>query len=202
MEGIDEVSAISSLVRSLTQELSDSTENIQKLESITKGLVTPQEYEQLSQSQSTTHESENQQITLEEEEDYIISKLETDRINLVLELQKQEYFEDKLKEVVIQNEDLVANVKEYLESRDAIHQEDVQYVNQRFDHYSEQMLQPTIDSLDSRLFDLHRGVHKIREILTTLISHNSENDTILHSPEYQHKLDLLVESINKIYDDI
>ncbi|KAK6464666.1 hypothetical protein DFJ63DRAFT_334217 [Scheffersomyces coipomensis] len=161
---IDEVSAISSLVRSLVQQLAESNDNIAKLESIAKAFVPQDEYEQLiqpplSDSKTDSKNKETKKVPIEEEEAYVIQKLEQERMELVLELQKEDFLKEKLVEVLTQNEDLVETVKEYLESKDSIQKEEEDYVKNRFENYSERVLQPTIDRLDSQLFDLHRGIN-------------------------------------------
>ncbi|KAK6455233.1 uncharacterized protein RJT20DRAFT_55683 [Scheffersomyces xylosifermentans] len=198
-KSFDEIQSISSLLHSLTIQLTDSSDHITKLQKLATDLVSSEQYDSLSQPQPGSDDSKKiTELTPEDEENLMIQLLEKERLSLVLEVQKHDFLGEKLVELVDQNEDIVETVKEYLQSKDAIRREEEDFAKRRFDNYMDNILQPTIDQLDSNLFDLYTGVHRIQESLKEFSSTTTKAEEKLLSKQYQDDLNSLVGSLNSI----
>lgn len=196
----DDLLAISTLVQSLTQQLSESTENITKLEKIAKELVP--NYDQLtSTSPPPIEEHSNNEVALsqEEQEEILIRQLEQQRLGLIMDIQKQDFLGEKLQELVTQNQTILESIKEYLESRDQMQREEEEQMQLAYDHYVNNSIQPVIDQLDSNLFDLYTGIHKILTKLEKEFTNRESIQNTLESKEYQETLNEVIRKLNEIF---
>ncbi|RLV94132.1 hypothetical protein JA1_001935 [Spathaspora sp. JA1] len=186
----DDLSAISTLVQTLTPEVSETNDEILRLEKLIKELVTEEEYKELTKRTSSPPTGT---IT----EDEIIKKLQEHRVNLVMKLQKQDFINEKLQELIIQNQDILDSVKEYLETKELIHQQELNHQRDLFNNFSGNVVAPTINSLDRDLQDMELEINRAQFKLEKLIDKQGKVDDVLQSSEYQEKLNLLVKSLNE-----
>ncbi|KAF6072051.1 hypothetical protein FOB64_000404 [Candida albicans] len=127
----DDLSAISTLVSSLSQNVSDSEEYITKLQSLSKNLVSKDQYEQLSKEADVLTESNNN--ANDNDEMSIIRKLEEERLSLIMDIQREDFVSSKLIELIDQNQEIIESVKEYLEARESIQEEEAAYTKKQLD---------------------------------------------------------------------
>lgn len=196
----DDLLAISALVQSLTQQLSESSDQVAKLEKIARELVP--DYDKLiaAEALTTTNEPEEEVILSPEEQDeIIIKKLEQQRLNILMEIQKEDFLSEKLQELIDQNQTILESIKEYLENKDHIHKEEEEQIQRAYDHYVHNKIQPIIDQLDSNLFDLYTGIHKVQSMLDKEFTNRESITNTLESQEYQETLDSTINKLNEIF---
>ncbi|EGW31543.1 uncharacterized protein SPAPADRAFT_141014 [Spathaspora passalidarum NRRL Y-27907] len=187
----DDLSAISTLVQTLTPQVTESGDHIARLEKLIQELVTKEEYQELIRqpAEATTTIDSNEAA---------IKKLEESRLAIVMELQKQDFLGEKLQELIYQNQDIVDSVKEYLESKDHIHREEEKHVKQLCNNFVENVVQPTIDSLDTGSLEMNKNIHKAQTKLGKVFHEKQQADEMLQSREYQQQLNELVKALNEI----
>lgn len=196
----DEVSCIGNLVESLTSQLTDSAEHISKLQRIALELVKLSDYDVLSNNQ--------QEVTLDEIEtdQQIIQRLEDERLQLVMELQRQDYVSTKVVELMDQNRDIIDSVKDFLTARDkdgryADDEENADDSNlKRVELYINHIVKPTETQLRSNIDDLDSSINQVNDLITLFTTRSSEATAQLESPEYKEKVSTLVGSLNKVYN--
>ncbi|ABN64935.1 predicted protein [Scheffersomyces stipitis CBS 6054] len=194
----DEIQAISTLLHGLTSGLADSAERINNIQTLTEKLVDKEKYEEFIKDTQVDFPDDLNGKPIEEQEELLIRQLEKDRLDMVLELQRHDFIGEKLLELIDQNEDIVETVKEYLQSKDSIRREEEEYAKKRFENYAENILQPTIDQLDTNLFDLYTGMHKVQEHLKEFTEISEETNNTMVSPQYQSDLNMLVSRLNEM----
>ena len=57
----------------------------------------------------------------------IIRKLEEERLSLIMDIQREDFVSSKLIELIDQNQEIIESVKEYLEARESIQEEEAAY---------------------------------------------------------------------------
>lgn len=102
----DELLALFTITSSLTDRVNESDETIIKINNIVKSLVSEKEFQRLSK-----HEEPETSETATTDE---IKQLEEQRLQLVMELQKQDYISSKLQELVKENQELLDTIKDYI----------------------------------------------------------------------------------------
>ena len=201
---MDEIACISSLVLQLVKQIGDSGDRISRIHALTTGING--QYVNHDKSHEPNQQCQQKcQVTSDnnyDEEAALIQKLEDDRLALVMDLQRQDYISEKLLEIISQSQDIVDTVKEYLLTKDQIRHEESVYATRKFDSYKKSVLQPTIDLLDTMLFDLFTDFHKVQALVDAIKSNTETNLSKVASDEYQSQLNEFVRQLNQIYDKI
>ena len=186
----DEITAITSLVQSLTQLVKDSSDHINRLQAISASMVPKDTFNELCTTQ--IEDNSEPQVT----EDYVIHLLENQRLDLVMDIQKQDLIGEKLSELIQQNEEIMGSVKEYFAKKDTIRKEEEDDAAQRYSNYVCDVIEPTHDHLESSLGVFNLAIVEIKELLLEFGDETKRNDEILLSKEYQTKLNELVKTLN------
>ena len=104
----DDLLAISSLVLTLNQRVNESAESIFKLQEISNVIVphnsTTDKTTTDQPQDNCSSNNDNEDDDEEEDESSIIRKLEDERIALVMDIQKQDFVGEKLRELIDQNQ--------------------------------------------------------------------------------------------------
>ncbi|KAI5970372.1 hypothetical protein CANMA_000535 [Candida margitis] len=112
----DELSALFTLTSSLSDKISESDDAITKINQIVKSLVSEQDYNRLIKDKPSfyceTKDDDNDNDDNEDDDEVI--QLEQQRLQLAMELQKQDYISDKLQELVKENQELLDIIKDYI----------------------------------------------------------------------------------------
>ncbi|CAK9438037.1 uncharacterized protein LODBEIA_P23850 [Lodderomyces beijingensis] len=148
----DDISAISTLVFSLNQKINDSAETLGKLEETVRKLAPVEDHARLlkePQLQSKSNPDGNGAETELDEKELKLRRLQEERLLLVMELQKQDFITEKLKDIIDQNQEVLETVKEYLASHDRICREDEQIAKNRLQNYIENSIEPTLKHLQN-----------------------------------------------------
>lgn len=107
----DELLALYTSTTSLTDKINESDDAITKINQIVKGLVPEQEHSRLSQDEG---EEATTTTTHAKDSDDEMKQLQQQRLQLVMELQKQDYISSKLQELVKENQELLDTIKDYI----------------------------------------------------------------------------------------
>lgn len=199
----DEVSTIFLLVQELAQQISKGQEEMMKVQHLTQELSN--NYDELSSNKGALKQSEmNGELLLEQsemdEESLLIQKLEQDRLSLIMDLQRQEYIQEKLIDIIDQNQETVDTVKDYLETKDQIRQEERNHAAKIFKYYELNTLQPTIENLKSMTTDLDFDVARIQHVVQVLVENTELSLEQLQGDHYRQNLLNFIKGINDIYN--
>ncbi|ODV79630.1 uncharacterized protein CANTADRAFT_49451 [Suhomyces tanzawaensis NRRL Y-17324] len=193
----DELQAISTLVQSLTVQLNESGDHIAKLQNIARSLAPKNQFNELCKEVDNDGSS-----TAEiDREERIIQELERQRLDIVMDLQKQDYMTEKLQSLIDQNEDIVATVKEYLENKDSIRWEEQKHVEQNFDNYVKRVLEPTELKLSGCLQELQNNVSKVANIIKIYSEKSTQEFDLLESQEYRNEVNALIKVLNNVLSE-
>lgn len=191
-KSLDEITSISTLVQQLAQQVTLGQEQLSKVQHLAQELSG--NYQELSQESTKSPEVD--------EETLLIQKLEQDRLTLVMDLQQQDYIQEKLLEIIEQNEDTVETVKDYLQTKDQIRREERDHADKKFKYYVDNTLQSTIDQLNSMSFDLNADMKKVEKLVQVLLENTGECLDELEGQEYVEKLSRYIKGLNDAYNDI
>lgn len=148
------------LVQSINHKLTNTGEMISFLEQETEKLAPKDE---LSEFLDTYQNSEIQPNDLE----IIIHNLETQRIQLVMDIQQQDYIRDKLQQLINHNAEMVLSVKEYLENRPELLKEDYGVLNTRYKSYVSQA-KKQIAKLQFNNYEMKKSLNLILDKLSVI----------------------------------
>lgn len=196
MERKDEtIKTITDLIQSVSSQINSSSNHIATLEGLTNKLA-PNEIREVAVQDK---QNVKRELSVEEEEGYIIRMLEQQRLERVIDLQNHEYMNEKLMELIDLNEDIMQSVKDYLENREKTRQEERKYADSRIKHFTDDMVEPTIEVLESNLIQLNNGIEQVENTLNGFIE-DLQNDDQKMFPEYQEKINALIQVINKAFN--
>ncbi|KAI5966584.1 uncharacterized protein KGF55_000894 [Candida pseudojiufengensis] len=134
---LDELSTIQNLVEQLNQNVNEVEENSKRVTQTVKSLVPEDVYNRLVESPTTTSTRKLSKIQI----------LESVRIHLIMELQKQDYITKNLKELIDQNQELLDSVKEYLQCQGTLKEEAKLHAKLMLENYIKTSIEPTLNNL-------------------------------------------------------
>lgn len=171
----DELSAITSLVTSLSQQIGNSSETLNDIDDILKKLVPPDVYallvnrdlsnretksDKLGEEEDEQEEEENSQdqdqvskeksqrgILNVSEHEQRIRDLQRQRLSLIMELQKQDFITAKLENIIEQYGEIFDTLKDFLKSHDKLQEEERLEAKESLEKYLLQCIFPTLQKL-------------------------------------------------------
>lgn len=189
----DEVAAISSLSQALTKQLTESSERIKQLQTAARSLVSPQDYDKLSQGTQRIEFSGPTTDAL------LIHELEQQRLELVMDLQKQDYMADQLSELVSQNQHVLDSVRTFLTTEASRPTNFETIIQTKLALFENHIVKATKDNLEASISDAQASLRKAHSLVSAFVSEESECNKTLASPEYKRDVDELVSSLRAIY---
>ena len=84
----------------------------------------------------------------------IIRKLEEERLSLIMDIQREDFVSSKLIELIDQNQEIIESVKEYLEARESIQEEEAAYTKKQLDIFVNDIVLPILAQLNENLTGL------------------------------------------------
>ncbi|WLF78269.1 hypothetical protein PVL30_002003 [Lodderomyces elongisporus] len=169
----DELSAITSLVTSLSQQIGNSSETLNDIDDTLKKLVPPDVYALLVNRDSSNRETKSDKLGEEEEEEernsqdqdqvskeksqrgilnvseheQRIRDLQRQRLSLIMELQKQDFITAKLENIIEQYGEIFDTLKDFLKSHDKLQEEERSEAKESLEKYLSQCIFPTLQKL-------------------------------------------------------
>ncbi|KAI5953504.1 hypothetical protein KGF54_002876 [Candida jiufengensis] len=133
---LDEISTITTLVNQSNQKVNESGENLNKVNLTVQSLVPEDVYKRLIET-STSEPPPPSKIQI----------LEDQRLQLVMELQKQDFITQNLKELINQNQEILDTVKEFLQTQPNLKEEERIKAKLLLENYIRTSIEPTIKNL-------------------------------------------------------
>ena len=154
---------------------------------------TGSEYEQ----EDVIDKEQEEKIRIGQEERYIIELLERERIEAVIDMQKQDYIGSVLEELIRKNDEIVNEVTVFFK-KDKMEKKELDGVKSE-----QRQRRRTMDSvgkdIDANIAYLHLGMReKEEEVLEAVREIGAKYDTQL-IPEYKAKLEDIIKSIKRDY---
>ena len=101
----------------------------------------------------------------------IIRKLEEERLSLIMDIQREDFVSSKLIELIDQNQEIIESVKEYLEARESIQEEEAAYAKKQLDIFVNDIVLPILAQLNENLTGL---LARMKMLLGNFSEYNSE----------------------------
>lgn len=136
----------------------------------------------------------------ETDEETIIHELEKARLNLVMEIQEENFVSQKLKEMVTESEDLVGGVTRYYNSIQENKLRETQDIQENVKQFSDTIITNVRDKLRTNISTLQNSQSKLyanaREVLDSI----ERNGTEALSREYQQELSNVIDVLNEKFN--
>lgn len=136
----------------------------------------------------------------ETDEETIIHELEKARLNLVMEIQEENFVSQKLKEMVTESEDLVGGVTRYYNSIQENKLRETQDIQENVKQFSDTIITNVRDKLRKNISTLQNSQSKLyanaREVLDSI----ERNGTEALSREYQQELSNVIDVLNEKFN--
>lgn len=136
----------------------------------------------------------------ETDEETIIHELEKARLNLVMEIQEENFVSQKLKEMVTESEDLVGGVTRYYNSIQENRLRETQDIQENVKQFSDTIITNVRDKLRKNISTLQNSQSKLyanaREVLDSI----ERNGTEALSREYQQELSNVIDVLNEKFN--
>lgn len=189
---INETKAIETLVAQLSAQVSANREHFERIQQVVGDL-------------SADHASLLQEETMYEnpvsDEALLLSKLELDRLDLVMDLQHQDSLKEKLLYIIDENANVISLVLDKLKNKDRVVDETRFLAENRFQKYQTHSLDPTITHLNSILRQSKQIVKNVATRIESSIESTEFMLDSLESDEFSEKLVEFVNCLNKAYFD-
>lgn len=197
----EEIQTLNYLIQSLGNQVNESSNQITSLQQSARGLVSSGDYESLIQKgPEVESDSSENDANRSEEEGENIQALEKERIQLVMDIQKQDFITEKLLELNEQNSGIVESFQEFVQHRNQMRKDDESNENDRLKYFNESIMDPKISLLDVNIKEMNHAVQKLELYYKSLSEEIiQENKTIL-SDDYQKNLKILISSLNAVFN--
>lgn len=191
----DAFSSLGSLSSLLDAQISESSTRIDALLNTARSLVPASDFDAL-----TKEAAQPTPVTFDESK--LISELDKTRLELLMEIQKQDYVADKLQEMIGENEDLIRSIVEYYDGAEERDQLQKDAGHKLLTHYTEGTLGETNELLQLNsnfLEDSYlKAVKDAHDTLTSIL----EGYEGLLSPKYGEDLNELVLKLNVTFNSL
>lgn len=186
------IRSLGSLSSLLDSQVSEMVSHIESITKTTKNLVPQCEYDALVNEQTQLSPSDL-------DENGLVTELYKVRLELLMDVQKQEFVAEKIQEMINESEELVRSIIEYYDNAEESRKMELEASKRRFDHYRNDIIGDKTELLKLNASNHEETYQKAaknsHEALTAIQSGQDE----LLSPEYKEKLDELVEALNESF---
>lgn len=191
MEGPgDTIRSLGSLSTMLDSQITETNLQIENITKTARSLVPQSEYDKLTKEMA--HEEPS---TFDE--DNLISELDKARLELLMDVQKQDFLSEKFQELINESEELVRSIIECYEGIEERQQLEIEASNKRVAHYTDDILAERLGLLKMNSTELQQSYIKVAtKVHESLISIQNGHNQLL-SKEYQEDLNKTVESLNR-----
>lgn len=158
------------LVESILGKLIECGEVIDKLSTSSKNLVPATESSKFIQDFESWRKDFDQRsgpnADFDEGEivNKMIDRLESQRIELVVSIQQEDFLRDKLLELINHNSEMILSVKEYLENKSNLIKEDYFTINERLKVYLNR-IKLNLVNLEFNNYEMNKNMKKIQQLI-------------------------------------
>lgn len=198
----EDIQTLNYLIQSLSNQLTESSNQINALEQNAKRLVSKEEYEELCQRRKEdTKEDMSFEDQVEEEESKLIYQLQRERLEHIMEIQKQDFMTEKLLELNEQNKGIIESVKEFFQHKQEVREDDELMSKERANYYIDSVIKPNLNLLDLNINNLTFHMKRLEGIFTNLSDNIDVSTSRMFSQEYQSTLNEVILSLNNVFEN-
>lgn len=193
----DIVHRVESLVDNISSKLDGTFSSIRQVEEQLRNFVPEeklQEFIDVSKKYEDNDDINNQR---HDGEQLLIQRLEAQRMNLVMDIQREDYIRNKLTELIEHNDEMISSVKDYLTNRQTIVNQDYQKVNDKVNHYLQEFIKPSLKNLNINNRELNQSIHNVEIMINHLLS--EFNQKLLNSNEYNERVNEVIYKLNDVF---
>lgn len=199
----DDLLAISNLVLILNQRINESAETISKIQAISQEILPQKDVNGKNDVTESINNHNTKSLNVKEEEEdddenSTIRKLEEERMELVMDIQKQDFISEKLIELIDQNQEMLESVKEYLQARESIQIEEDIYTKNDIERFVHGIVQPVRDQLQNNTQIVRRQIAALTEKLIKIEEDIQREPSLLQSEEYRKEVNYLVYAFKQL----
>lgn len=192
MEGSSSVvSCLGSLSSFIESHVAETDTHIEALKQTAKALVPPDEYDELAKA--TTSDSDFGK-------DALLVELERLRLELLMEIQQQDYVTLKLKELISESEELVQSVTDYCVDLKTHRANDEQTAKNHLEYYADVVVGGTTKQLQANTHELEEAMSKVPALVRDTLRSIMESRSRLLSEEYRQQLSKAIATLNKSFN--
>lgn len=183
------IRSLGSLSSLLDSQISETVSQIESITLSTKSLVPSTECDKLLKEQAKFTPSGI-------DEDVLITELYKSRLELLMDVQKQEFIGDKIQGMINESEELVRSIIEYYESAEESRKMELEASRKRFEHYKIDVLGSKTELLKLNTSSLEESYQKAAENAHEALTAAREGHDKILSPKYKESLDELIDALN------
>lgn len=184
------IRSLGSLSNILDSQISETSTQIEAITKAAKSLVPLPDFEELIKENAS---SDTSAIN----ESYIISKLHKARLELLMDVQKQDFFAEKMQEMINESEELIRSIIEYYDSSEERQKLETEASSKRFSHYTDEILGEKLELLKLNSSNLEASYNKAAANAHETLTSIQDGQKQLQSKEYQAQLDDLIQTMNQ-----
>lgn len=197
----EEIQTLNYLIQSLGNQVNESSNQITSLQQSARGLVSSGDYESLIQKGPEVESGSNESdVNRLEEDGESIQDLEKERIQLVMDIQKQDFITEKLLELNEQNSGIVESFQEFVQHRNQMRKDDEANENDRLKYFNESVMDPKISLLDVNIKEMNHAVQKLELYYKSLSEEIAQENKKILSDDYQKNLKILISNLNAVFN--
>lgn len=183
------IRSLGSLSSLLDSQISETVSQIESITQSTKSLVPSTEYDELLKEQGKFTPPGL-------DENVLITELYKARLELLMDVQKQEFMADKIQGMINESEELVRSIIEYYESAGESRKMELEASTKRFEHYKNDVLGSKTELLNSNASSLEESYQKAAKNAHEALTAVRDGHDELLSPKYKESLDDLIDALN------
>lgn len=185
----EDVQTLLNLAQALNQQVADADSRISEFQLLTRHLVSREQYEELCADPDGT-------VDPPIDEQHIIDELHKHRLQLAMDLQKQDFVTEKLTELIDQSKGIIDSVKEFFQQKETLRREDAALAQRRISHFEKNIIDPKVVTLDENVGEIESRMRSLESMFRDILASSEQANETLLSEEFQHRLDLVVASLN------
>lgn len=161
------------LVERILGKLIECGEVIDKLSTSSKNLVPAVDaagfVREFEEWRKELHSAEKSSKEYDEQEliSKMINRLESQRIDLVVSIQQEDFLKDKLLELINHNSEMILSVKEYLENKSTLIKEDYNIINERLKVYLNR-IKLNLVNLQFNNYEMNKNMKRIEQLIQNI----------------------------------
>lgn len=187
----DSQASLGSLVSAIDTEIAAASKEIEDLTRLTKELVPQDVYESLTKETPVSGDTNTV------DEDALVQQQEHCRLQLIMQLQKQDFISTRLQEMVFDSEQLVQTVVDHCSCREDYLKTDEDTAQERRRIYRETLDTCHVKTLDANIEDSAQALAELKEMASKALQNIADLNDIIVSEKFTDALDQMIVSLNR-----
>lgn len=194
----DDQHTLGYLAQALGAELEASAAQIDRLHAASRTLVDRRVHADLCGREGP----ESGVLPAVEDDEAVVALLEHERLDLVMDIQKQDYLCEKICDLNDQNCDIVDSVREFYENKDDTRRDYDAYSHLRLAHFTDDYVQLRLDLLDLNVAGMESQVNRLHGLFGHLEACVAKDAASITSDAFQADLGRVVAALNRLFAGI